>query len=173
MVSNIKAIAIATALLLSGSLFFISQAQQQTDMAAVQLIGVPGLKQNTKGRLNVVNGILRFTHDKQTFEVAAAAIEEVLTGKDSKAVVGETVATVATFAAPYGTGSALPLLRKKLDTLTIQYRDTNGGLHGAVFTIPVGKAEVIKTELMAHGAHSTIPTRAEIEKITAAAKEHN
>jgi len=171
MVSQIKALVIASALLFSGSLFSTNQAQPQTEMTAVQLIGVPGIKQNTKGRLSIVNGNLRFSHDQQTFEVTAASIEEVLTGKDSKAVVGETLATVATFVAPYGTGSALPLLRKKLDTLTIQYRDANGGLHGAVFTIPVGKAELIKTELIAHGARTTIPTQADIDKITTGAKE--
>jgi hypothetical protein len=45
-----------------------------------------------------------------------------------------------------------------LDTLTIQYRDTDGGLHGAVFTMPVGQAEVIKKELIAQGARTSVPT---------------
>ena len=36
-----------------------------------------------------------------------------------------------------------------------QYRDPDGGLHGAIFTMPVGTAEVIKKELVAQGAHTT------------------
>lgn len=48
------------------------------------------------------------------------------------------------------------MLRSKLDSLTIQYRDNDGGLHGAVFTMPVGTAEPFKQELIAQGAHTTI-----------------
>ena len=47
----------------------------------------------------------------------------------------------------------------KIDTITIQYRDSNGGLHGAVFTMPVGKAELIKESLLAQGAHTSIPSK--------------
>ena len=58
-------------------------------------------------------------------------------------------------AAPYGGGRFLSLFRTKIDTLTIRYRDANGGLHGAIFTMPVGKADGIKKELLANGAHAT------------------
>jgi hypothetical protein len=59
--------------------------------------------------------------------------------------------------APYGGGRVLSLFRSKIDTLTVQYRDADGGLHGAIFTMPVGKAEAIKKELVAQGAHTTAP----------------
>ncbi|MGC2465608.1 MAG: hypothetical protein WA517_10470, partial [Candidatus Acidiferrum sp.] len=58
-------------------------------------------------------------------------------------------------AAPYGGGRVLSLFRSKIDTLTVQYRDADGGLHGAIFTMPVGTAETIKKELVAQGAHTT------------------
>jgi hypothetical protein len=61
-------------------------------------------------------------------------------------------------AAPYGGGRFLSLFRKKIDTLTIQYRDVDGGLHGAIFTMPVGNSELIKTELLAQGAHTGKPS---------------
>jgi hypothetical protein len=54
----------------------------------------------------------------------------------------------------------LSLLRTKLDIITIQYRDPNGGLHGAIFTMPVGNAELIKEALLAQGAHTSIPSQA-------------
>jgi hypothetical protein len=60
-------------------------------------------------------------------------------------------------AAPYGGGRVLSLFRTKIDTLTVQYRDADGGLHGAVFTMPVGTADVIKKELVAQGAHTIAP----------------
>jgi len=50
-------------------------------------------------------------------------------------------------------------MRNKIDTITIQYRDSNGGLHGAVFTMPVGKAELIKESLLAQGARTSIPSK--------------
>src|SRR6267143_1643905 len=49
----------------------------------------------------------------------------------------------------------LSVFRTKIDTLTVQYRDADGGLHGAIFTMPVGTSEVIKKELVAQGAHTT------------------
>jgi hypothetical protein len=61
----------------------------------------------------------------------------------------------------------LPLFRKKLDTLTIQYRDADGGLHGALFTMPRGKADAIKKELVAQGAHTSVPILADLKKSSA------
>ena len=58
-------------------------------------------------------------------------------------------------AAPYESGRFLSLFRTKIDTLTIRYRDADGGLHGAIFTMAVGKADGIKKELLASGAHTT------------------
>ena len=58
-------------------------------------------------------------------------------------------------AAPYGAGRFLSLFRTKIDTLTIEYRDSDGGLHGVIFTMPAGTADVIKKELSTQGASST------------------
>jgi hypothetical protein len=59
--------------------------------------------------------------------------------------------------APYGGGRFLGLFRSKLDTLSIQYRDADGGLHGAIFTMGTGKADPLKKEMVAQGAHTSIP----------------
>jgi hypothetical protein len=164
MKSTLKVVVIATVLFL-GPLICVSHAQQaQLETRSVQVIGLAGLKENTKGRLTVVNGTLRFVHAKGNVDVAAASIEDVVTGKDSQRVIGGTFGTVASLAAPYGSGSALPLLRKKVDTLTIQYRDADGGLHGAIFTMPRGKADSIKKELVAQGAHTSEPILADLIK---------
>ena len=47
-------------------------------------------------------------------------------------------------------------MRMKLDTITIKYRDSNGGIHGAIFTMHPGEAEAAKQALLAQGAHSSI-----------------
>ena len=59
-------------------------------------------------------------------------------------------------AAPYGGGRFLALFRTKIDTLTVQCRDADGGLHGAIFAMPAGTAETIKQELVAQSAHTSV-----------------
>lgn len=171
MISRLKVVAIATGLFL-GPLICVSHAQQaQTETRTVQVIGFAGLKENTKGTLTVVNGTLRFVHAKGNADVAAAAIEDVVTGKDNQRAIGGTFGTVASLAAPYGSGILLVLLRKKVDILTIQYRDGDGGLHGAIFTMARGKADPIKKELVAQGARTSEPILADLIKSLADSRE--
>ena len=171
MISMLRVVVIAT-VLFWGPLICVSHAQQaQTQAQAVQVIGLAGLKENTKGLLTVVNGTLRFVYAKGNADVAAASIEDVVTGKDSQRIIGGTFGTLASLAAPFGSGSALPLLRKKVDTLTIQYRDADGGLHGAIFTLPRGKADPIKKELVALGARTSEPILADLLKSLADSQE--
>ena len=145
-----------------GTLTPLCPAQQPppapVSIEAVQVIGLVGVKQNTKGNLKVENGSLSFAHSKSTCEVPAASIQDVVTGADSQRVIGGTVGTISRLA-PYGGGTALSLLRSKVDIITIQYRDSNGGLHGVIFTMPVGQAQLIKQALLAQGAHTSIPTK--------------
>jgi hypothetical protein len=161
MLSTFKVVLIAIALFFCAS---VGQAQQaQTLTQAVQLIGLAGLNENTKGNLTVINGTLRFIHSKGNADVAATSIENVVTGTDSQRAIGGTFGTL-TQLAPFGSGRVLSLFRTKFDTLTIQYRDADGGLHGVIFTVPLGKAEMIKQELIAHGAHTSIPTQEDPKK---------
>ena len=123
-------------------------------LKAVQLTGLVGVKDNVKGTLRVENGQLHFGHGKTSSEVSASSIQDVVTAADSQRAVGGTIGLMS-MAAPYGGGRVLSLFRTKIDTLTVQYRDADGGLHGAIFTMPVGTAETIKKELVAQGAHTT------------------
>ena len=132
----------------------------QAPIKGVELVGLAGVKDNTGGTLTVEGGKLLFIHSKSTSNIAASAMEDVVTGNDSQRVIRGTLGTLSMFG-PYGSGRVLSLFRSKLDTLTIQYRDAAGGLHGVVFTVPVGKAESVKQELIAQGARTSIPTPAE------------
>jgi hypothetical protein len=131
--------------------------EPQKTTKAVQLTGLAGVKNNAKGILTVENGNLRFTHSKNTSDLAAPSIQDVVTGSDSQRVIRGTLGTLSMFG-PYGSDRFMSLFRSKIDTLTIQYRDSDGGLHGAIFTSPVGTAEPTKDELVGLGAHTTIPT---------------
>ncbi|HTQ58787.1 MAG TPA: hypothetical protein VMI32_01075 [Candidatus Solibacter sp.] len=137
-----------------------SFAQQAADSTSVvQVVGLSGVKEHAKGTLTVENGNLQFVHSKTKAVVATSAIEDVVTGNDSQRMIHGFVGTLTMFA-PYGSGRFLSLFRSKLDTLTIQYRDVDGGLHGAIFTMPIGKADPLKELLVAQGAHTSIPGQA-------------
>src|SRR5580658_3301435 len=68
-------------ILSAGILVPAAKAQQpQKPTKAVQLTGLAGVKNNTKGILAVENGNLRFTHSKNTSDLAAPSIQDVVTG---------------------------------------------------------------------------------------------
>ena len=123
-----------------------------------EVIGLTGVKKNTKGTLTIDKGFLHFANSKVKAELATAKMTDVITGEDSQRAIGGTLGTLTMFA-PYGGGRFLSLFRTKLDTLTIEYRDDGGGLHGVIFTLPVGKAEAVKKELVAQGVHTSIPVQ--------------
>jgi hypothetical protein len=133
----------------------IGNAQETSvPVKAVQLTGLKGIKDNTKGTLSVENGNLHFVHGKENSDVSATSIQDVITGADSRESVGKTVGIMG-MAAPYGGGRVLSLFRTKIDTLTVEYRNPDGGLHGAIFTMSAGTADAIKKQLVAQGAHTT------------------
>ena len=123
----------------------------------MEITGLVGVKDNTKGSLVVENGNLRFMHSNNASELASTSMQDVITGSDSQRVIRGTLGTLSRFG-PYGSGTFLSLFRSKLDTLTIQYRDADGGLHGVIFTSPFGTAEATKDELVGLGAHTSVPT---------------
>jgi hypothetical protein len=135
-----------------------------------QVKGLTGVKDKTGGRLMVYGETLHFTHEMMKVDVPTPSIEDVITGADSQRLIHGTLGTLTMFA-PYESGRFLSLFRTKLDTLTIKYRDTDGGLHGAIFTMGVGKADAVKKDLLAHGAHSSAPDVEETSKATAAKEQ--
>lgn len=149
-------------LLVVGTLPFVAissvNAQQGPTVAkAVQLTGLPGVKENAKGKLSVENKSLHFISDKTTSDVSASSIQDVVIGSNSQKAVGKTIGTLS-MAAPYGGGRVVSLFRKKIDTLTVEYRDADGAFHGVIFTMPLGTADGIKKELIAQGAHTRVAT---------------
>ncbi len=96
MISRVPVLLIALTLLWCDPLIPRSHAQQgQTVTPAVQVIGIVGVKEKTKGTLSLVNGALRFSHAKGNADVTAASIQDVVTGRDSQRVIGGTLGTVS------------------------------------------------------------------------------
>jgi hypothetical protein len=121
------------------------------------VLGFGNIKPNAKGDLTVQGDALQFKTNKAKAEVRIASVQDVFTEQDFKQVIGGTTGTLAKMAVPYGGGRVLSLFQEKIDVLTVEYRDANGGLHGAIFTLPQGQAPPLKRQLVALGAHASIP----------------
>ena len=129
----------------------------QAPTKATLVIGVSGVKGNSKGSLTLEKGSLHFVHSKNSFDIPVSLITDLVAGSDSQRVIRGTAGTISMFG-PYGSGRFLSLFRSKLDTLTLQYRDPDSGLHGVIFTMSVGRAEPFKRQLIEQGAHTTVET---------------
>jgi hypothetical protein len=159
--------------LLAGSLVgcapWVLQAQTKapTGIKVTQITGLPGVKNKTGGRLLAEGSSLHFSHEQMKVDLPTNSMEDVITGNDSQRFIHGAPGLLL-MAAPYGSGRFLSLFRTKMDTLTIKYRDTDGGLHGVIFTMPAGQAEVLKKDLVAKGAHTSAPPEDEASKIPTA-----
>jgi len=121
------------------------------------LLGLEGIKHNANGNLSVNENGLDFKGKASHAQIPIASIADIFTGEDSHQTGGKMM-TVAKMGVPYGGGRVLSLLtHEKFDSLTVEYRDENGGLHGALFTMPLGQATIIKKQLIARGAKTSVP----------------
>jgi hypothetical protein len=121
------------------------------------VLGFENIKPNAKGDLSVQGDTLQFKTGKAKAEVSIASVQDVFTEQDYQETIGGTAGTLAKMAVPYGGGRVLSLFREKIDVLTVEYRDASGGLHGAIFTLPQGHAQVLKRQLVAADARASIP----------------
>ena len=153
------------ALLLGPRTFLFGQQPSPSPISAVgtvpdttHVLGLENIKRGAKGKLAIAGNILRFDVGTATAEIGVASIRDLFTDLDEKQSVGGTKGTVAKLAMPYGSGRVLSLLAtQKIDVLTLEYRDSNGGLHGVIFTLPKGRAPDVKRQLVEQGAHATAP----------------
>ena len=84
-------------------------------------------------------------------------------GEQSKQVGGVPM-TLGKAAVPFGGGRVVSLFsHKDYDILSLEYVDTNMGLHGAIFQLNKGQGGILRNELVAGGAHVS-PTGDEATK---------
>ena len=145
-----------------------AQAQQpaMSSFKVKHVIGLEAIHKNAKGQVTVSKDAMTFAAGSTKSDLAVASIQDVLTGADSQRMIGGTLGLLS-MAAPYESGRFLSLFRTKIDTLTIEYRDADGGLHGAIFTLPQGEAAALKTQLVTAGAKASISVEDEAKQAAA------
>ena len=126
----------------------------QTDVKLV--IGGETVKNNSVGTLSVVGSSLQFAAGKKKVEVEASSILDISTNEDSRQDISG-AAHLATMAIPYGGGRVLSLFSHQVDVLTVEFKNANGGYHGAVFVLAHGQAAPFKKQLVAMGAKASLP----------------
>jgi hypothetical protein len=138
-----------------------SEAQGAAAGSVVQvthLLGLEGVRNNTKGELRIHDNALQFQRDGGTAaQVSISSIQDISLGTEDKQIGGMPM-TLGKAAVPFEGGRAISVFsRKKDDTLTVEYLDTNGGFHGAIFQMNKGQGESFENELVAKGAHTASP----------------
>jgi hypothetical protein len=138
---------------------------------ATHVLGLPNTKTNCNGTLSTQDNVLRFQQSgKPVAQVDIASVQDVFLGEE-RMQVGGLPMKIGKAAAPYGGGRVVSLFaNKKYDTLTLEYVDSNGGVHGAIFQLKKGQGEIVKNELVARGVSSSSgedqPTRQSTAEVT-------
>ena len=100
---------------------------------AQYLVGFDHVHKGTDGVLEFHDGDISFTSGATVEEIRRDQLEDFFLGTE-RAEKGGTAGRVARFAVPYGGGAVLGAVsEKEVGILTIDFRDSTGGLHSAVF----------------------------------------
>jgi len=131
-----------------------ASAPPVSEVNVTQIMGFEGTAHNTKGKLSIQDAALQFQKSGDTaVQVSIASIQDVVLGEENRQVGGLPM-TLGKMATPYGGGRVVSLFsHKKFDTLTLQYLDSNGALHGAIFELEKGAGESFRNQLVTKGAH--------------------
>lgn len=122
---------------------------------ATHMLGLRDVSKGANGRLSLQEGSLQFQPDEgRDAKISIASIQDVSCGEQDRQVGGVPMA-LGQAATPFGGGRVIGLFaHKKFDTLTVEYLDPNGGLHGAIFQLNKGQGEILRSKLQARGVRS-------------------
>jgi len=138
------------------------------------LMGFEGAPNNAGGTLSIEGDALQFQKSgKPAVEVSIASVQHVFLGEQSKQVGGLPM-TLSKTATPFGGGRVVSLFaHKKYDTLTLEYVDANGGVHGAIFQLNKGQEVPLRNELVAKGVSVSPSEDAATKQSTAEVPNEN
>ena len=123
-------------------------------LRARAVLGLEGDANNSGGELSIQDDILVYSRRQgPTVRMPLSAIQGVFLSQEDKQVGGIPL-TMGRAAAPYGGGRVIGLFaHKKYDFMTLEYFDSNGGFHGAIYQFNKGQGQVLADELGAKGVH--------------------
>ncbi len=119
------------------------------------VIGLANIKPGASGTLSLLPSGLEFSTGKTKADIAASSVHDVFTGQESRQDVSGMGGTLVEAAIPYGGGRVVSLFSHRVEVLRVEYVDSNGGFHGAIFLLSPGKATLFKNQLVARGAKAS------------------
>ena len=118
------------------------------------VLGFEGISNNTNGEFSIQGDNLVFkSAEGPITRITIGSIQGVFLSQEDKEVGGTPLA-LGREATPYGGGRVIGLFaHKKYDFLTLEYLDSNGGVHGAVCQLNKGQGQARGSELETKGVH--------------------
>lgn len=143
------------------AVFAVPMIAQKVDTGSLEpnvqhVLGFPEMKRGFKGVLSVQGDSLVMAWIKTKSSIKIADIVDVFTGDDTQQAIRGTAGNLFKAGVPYGGGRVLSLFSEATEVMTVEFKDAEGGFHGAVFIFPKGKASDLKKQLVAAGAHVSI-----------------
>jgi len=111
-----------------------------SEARVTHILGFQDAPKDSTGRLSIEGDDLQFQKGEDApVRIRISTIRDYSIGEMDKQVGGLPL-TIGKAAVPYGGGRAISLItHKKYETLSVNYLDSNGGLHGAIFMMIKGQ----------------------------------
>jgi hypothetical protein len=132
----------------------VRTASSRPVLRARAVLGFEGVANNSVGELSIQDDVFVYARrEGPTIRMPLSAIQGAFLSQEDKQVGGIPMALVRA-ATPYGGGRVISLFaHKKYDFMTLEYFDSNGGLHGTICQLNKGQGQVLADELGAKGVH--------------------
>ena len=132
----------------------VRTASTRPVLRAKAVLGLEHVANNSMGELSIQDDVFVYSRrEGPTIRMPLSAIQGAFLSQEDKQVGGMPMALVQA-ATPYGGGRVISLFaHKKYDFMTLEYFDSNGGLHGTIYQLNKGQGQVLADELGAKGVH--------------------
>lgn len=129
-------------------------ASSRPVLRARAVLGLEHVANNAMGELSIQDDVFVYSRrEGPAIRMPLSAIQGAFLSQEDKQVGGMPMALVRA-ATPYGGGRVISLFaHKKYDFMTLEYFDSNGGLHGTIYQLNKGQGQVLADELGAKGVH--------------------
>ena len=141
-----------TASLIAQDFDHVRTAPSGPVLRARAVLGLEGVANNSMGELSIQDDVFVYSRrEGPTVRMPLSAIQGAFLSQEDKQMGGMPMA-MGRAAAPYGGGRVIGLFaHKKYDFVTLEYFDSNGGFHGAIYQLNKGQGQVLADELGAKG----------------------
>ena len=132
----------------------VRTASTRPVLRAKAVLGLEHVANNSMGELSIQDDVFVYSRrEGPTIRMPLSAIQGAFLSQEDKQMGGMPMALVRA-ATPYGGGRVISLFaHKKYDFMTLEYFDSNGGLHGTIYQLNKGQGQVLADELGAKGVH--------------------